>query len=146
MSDRPIIRHCKNCEWCKCNGRWSGYNCQVRYKTLDENEMRLTALFCRHYRRETPKLAALDPAVSARITHDRGLTYGDIYRQYKAMFPDTARNTIDYRPAETPYSIRVWQKDNRVLVFTYDGDTWLLETDEHYKIRNDLPSEEGGNE
>lgn len=48
MSEKPIIRHCYNCKWCK---RWAGIDeCDVRYDYI--HEPRTKALFCRYYKRK----------------------------------------------------------------------------------------------
>lgn len=53
MDEKPIIRHCRNCEWC-CyrNGLRGAIDCEVKYKTVHDFEQRITALFCRHYKQK----------------------------------------------------------------------------------------------
>lgn len=47
---KPIIRHCRNCEWAKdcvpIHPKW----CSVKYKEIHPDSQRITALFCRHYK------------------------------------------------------------------------------------------------
>ena len=50
MSEKPIIRHCRNCEWGK---RYFGNSieCQVTYNWISYNEQQRTrALSCRHFK------------------------------------------------------------------------------------------------
>lgn len=56
--NKPKIRHCRNCQWHKCNyfkksmadlKGW--YECRVKYKNIGFE--RLTALLCRHYKEAT---------------------------------------------------------------------------------------------
>lgn len=49
MSDKPIIRHCRNCKWSKLF-LVSDIHCTVTYKNITYNsEQRRKALFCRYY-------------------------------------------------------------------------------------------------
>ena len=52
MSKKPIIRHCRNCEYGKllfCNS----IECTVTYKHITYNsDQRQKALFCRHYKQK----------------------------------------------------------------------------------------------
>lgn len=43
MSDKPIIRHCNNCQYCK---KWD--YCDVKYTPI--LMPRLSAIFCRFYK------------------------------------------------------------------------------------------------
>lgn len=53
MDEKPIIRHCRNCEWgCYRNGPYGSIDCEVKYKTVYDFEQRITALFCKHYKRK----------------------------------------------------------------------------------------------
>ena len=45
QNDKPIIRHCENCEW-RCFAY--GYTCEVTYKWIVNK--RLKALFCRYFK------------------------------------------------------------------------------------------------
>ncbi len=50
----PLIRHCKNCQWC---GGWFGgasedITCRVKYKHISDSQQRFKALFCRHYKKK----------------------------------------------------------------------------------------------
>lgn len=49
VAKKPIIRHCKNCEWAHGYGTSSVF-CRVRYK--DITRTRITAILCRHYRKK----------------------------------------------------------------------------------------------
>ena len=53
QNDKPIIRHCKNCEWCKEYKWLSHIDCTVTYKTVWKT--RLKALFCRYYKEKERK-------------------------------------------------------------------------------------------
>ena len=47
---KPIIRHCRNCEYAT---KWTMYphtECNVKFKTIWEYKQRITALFCRFYK------------------------------------------------------------------------------------------------
>lgn len=51
MSERPIIRHCMNCEWGTvyfCNE----VKCMVKYKNYTCDKQRRKAIFCKYF---TPK-------------------------------------------------------------------------------------------
>lgn len=54
--NKPIIRHCKNCEW--ANFRLNYYNhtdgirCDVKYKIFYNKSQRLRALFCPHFKKK----------------------------------------------------------------------------------------------
>ncbi len=48
MSEKPIIRHCRNCKWCKEYLLCDSINCTVTYKTIWHQ--RIKALFCRFYK------------------------------------------------------------------------------------------------
>lgn len=49
MSDKPIIRHCKNCKW---HIQFAGCDpeCTVKYQWC--RNPRLKALFCRYYKQK----------------------------------------------------------------------------------------------
>ena len=49
---KPIIRHCKNCKWSTRRGYGdiTSIDCSVRYRSYDNDEQRLRALLCKHYR------------------------------------------------------------------------------------------------
>lgn len=56
MNDKkPMIRHCKNCQW--CGGYYGGLRedvvCKVKYKGIDNEWQRLVALMCWHYKKRT---------------------------------------------------------------------------------------------
>lgn len=46
VAKKPIIRHCRNCEWARSYGTPDVY-CRVRYKAI--TRVRITAILCRHY-------------------------------------------------------------------------------------------------
>lgn len=46
---KPIIRHCRNCQWGKEN-IWGNIDCTVKYTSIYEE--RLCALFCRFYKKK----------------------------------------------------------------------------------------------
>lgn len=47
---KPIIRHCRNCEYAKdCVPIHPKY-CSVKYKTIPENRQRICGLFCRFFK------------------------------------------------------------------------------------------------
>lgn len=46
VAKKPIIRHCKNCEWVHSCGTTIVF-CRVRYKDIIRT--RITAILCRHY-------------------------------------------------------------------------------------------------
>lgn len=50
--NKPIISHCRNCEYCNipyC--RDTNLWCKVKYKGIDPNDQRITALFYRYYKK-----------------------------------------------------------------------------------------------
>lgn len=49
MEDKPIIRHCRNCKY-YCDRAFKLYDCDVKY--VDVLLPRLTALFCRFYKKK----------------------------------------------------------------------------------------------
>lgn len=55
MEDKPIIRHCRNCEYAKIpdyhnpDDPYLNVSCRVYYEDIEFK--RLTALFCRHYKK-----------------------------------------------------------------------------------------------
>lgn len=50
-NEKPIIRHCKNCEWCKTYWGCSGIDCKITYKTIFNQ--RIKALLCRYYKQKS---------------------------------------------------------------------------------------------
>ena len=54
MSEKPIIRHCFNCEHCDVYDTQRSGFCNVKYKALDTdyNSLRLRAALCRFYRQK----------------------------------------------------------------------------------------------
>lgn len=50
--EKPIIRHCQNCQWYKKN-IFGGYECSVRYKRISCE--RLRAWLCRFYKKVEEK-------------------------------------------------------------------------------------------
>lgn len=51
---KPLIRHCKNCQWV---GGWFGgvsedIICKVKYKRINNGQQRYKALFCRYYKKK----------------------------------------------------------------------------------------------
>lgn len=60
MSKKPIIRHCRNCEWGQLflDG---DIKCQVTFKYFIYNsEQRRKALFCRYYKQKGSEENAVD--------------------------------------------------------------------------------------
>lgn len=56
MNEKPIIRHCRNCEWAKINFA-NSVTCEVTYKYFSSNgEQRRKALFCRYYKQKDIKI------------------------------------------------------------------------------------------
>lgn len=53
MDNKPIIRHCRNCEWANTNKSFPEFKifCEVKYKSVFAEYQRCTALFCRHYKK-----------------------------------------------------------------------------------------------
>lgn len=51
MSDKPIIRHCRNCEYF-CLNYIGGGECTVKYQYVLEEKQRVKAMFCRYYKQE----------------------------------------------------------------------------------------------
>ena len=49
---KPIIRHCKNCEWCKQNKHNDNIDCTVTYKYILEDFQRIKAILCRYYKQK----------------------------------------------------------------------------------------------
>lgn len=65
MSDKPIIRHCRNCKYSKLD-RSGAIFCDVRYEYYSTKKQRKTARFCRHYKPEDlTKRVNLPKATSA---------------------------------------------------------------------------------
>ena len=54
--NRPLIRHCKNCEWSNFElGRYNHLDeiiCNVKYEHISNCNQRVQALFCRHYKKK----------------------------------------------------------------------------------------------
>ena len=50
MSDKPIIRHCRNCEWCVEYHGCDCIGCRVLYK--DIFCQRIKALICPYYKQK----------------------------------------------------------------------------------------------
>lgn len=48
MNEKPIIRHCRNCEYYETGFRI--FDCTVRYKDVYCERMR--ALFCKYYKQK----------------------------------------------------------------------------------------------
>ena len=65
------------------------------------------------------------------------ITYKDIMLKFKSMFPMYLREMCDYRPqADQNHSIHIWMKDGSEFIFMYrNGNDWLFETYEHFKMR-----------
>lgn len=52
MCEKPIIRHCRNCEYCKPDkffGFDYGINCEVKYKKISNTFGRIAAMFCNYF-------------------------------------------------------------------------------------------------
>lgn len=47
-SKKPIIRHCKNCQWTTSSSYTKDAYCNVKYKLI--TRLRITALLCKHYK------------------------------------------------------------------------------------------------
>ena len=52
MSDKPIIRHCRNCEYFRQYNFLNDGECEVKYKYLAVEFQRTSALFCRYYKQK----------------------------------------------------------------------------------------------
>lgn len=52
---KPIIRHCKNCEWSikKDLSLTCGIVCKVTYDYIPNDRQRAQALFCRHFKKRS---------------------------------------------------------------------------------------------
>lgn len=48
-NDKPMIRHCRNCEYSTYFVRDTIY-CDVKYKLKIQEEQRISAVFCRYYK------------------------------------------------------------------------------------------------
>lgn len=54
MSNKPTIRHCKNCEYSSdFNFTTDSLDCKVKYKHLLDCEQRISALLCRFYKQRS---------------------------------------------------------------------------------------------
>lgn len=52
MKNKPIIRHCKNCDYCcKFNHPCDNIYCSVRYNCVSNGIQRIRALFCSYYKK-----------------------------------------------------------------------------------------------
>lgn len=49
INDKPIIRHCRNCQYARHKDFAGGIECMVRYITMYEKQQRRKALRCRYY-------------------------------------------------------------------------------------------------
>ncbi len=47
---KPIIRHCRNCEYAKKWVMYDTVDCEVKYKSIWNFQQRWAALFCRHFK------------------------------------------------------------------------------------------------
>lgn len=54
MKKKPIIRHCKNCQWCEYKSIIRDFECAVKYEPIYDYGRR-KALFCRHYTQKEEK-------------------------------------------------------------------------------------------
>jgi acetyl-CoA carboxylase beta subunit len=54
MNDKPLIRHCKNCEYSTFGNELSTnvVYCKVKYILKFSYEQRVSALLCRYYKRK----------------------------------------------------------------------------------------------
>lgn len=52
MSDKPIIRHCRNCKYAELYKISGAIVCDVKYKYYSKNSQRMRAIFCRHYKQK----------------------------------------------------------------------------------------------
>lgn len=50
LNEKPLIRHCRNCEWCKEFWLSSDIECKVTYKTIFNQ--RTKALLCKYYKQK----------------------------------------------------------------------------------------------
>lgn len=51
MSEKPIIRHCRNCKYFYLHSTGGG-ECIVKYHYVIEETQRLKALLCRYYKQK----------------------------------------------------------------------------------------------
>ena len=49
---KPMIRHCKNCEWCQRKTFTDSIDCLVRYTVVLVSGQRIKAIFCKHYKQK----------------------------------------------------------------------------------------------
>lgn len=52
MSDKPIIRHCRNCKFANLNKFTDSIVCDVKYKYYLQESQRVTAIFCKYYKQK----------------------------------------------------------------------------------------------
>lgn len=50
---KPIIRHCRNCEYKDSYFRYGQIFCTVKYKRIPSGMLRLKALLCKHYKQKS---------------------------------------------------------------------------------------------
>ncbi len=116
---------------------------KVHAKNLDGDTITMDYYSCSHKDFCCYQYRRLASGSSPTEDSDNVLTYGDVYKMCKTMFPKVCEEIVNYRPAETPCTIHLWLKDNRELAFTYvSANEWQMETYEHYRLRNDLTEED----
>lgn len=49
---KPIIRHCRNCEYSTHHSTTGNIYCEVKYKIIFDDMQRLSAFMCRHYKQK----------------------------------------------------------------------------------------------
>ena len=50
---KPIIRHCRNCEYRESYFRWFNDYCNVKHKRIDKGiSLRMRALLCPYYKQK----------------------------------------------------------------------------------------------
>lgn len=52
MSEKPIIRHCRNCEYFGHFYSTGSGRCTVKYQYVIEETQRVKAMFCRYYKQK----------------------------------------------------------------------------------------------
>lgn len=51
VSGKPIIKHCRNCKYSKPCFEVDAIRCDIKYKSIFDDSGRLTAIFCRYFKR-----------------------------------------------------------------------------------------------
>ena len=53
MQNKPVIRHCYNCQYANRHDMTNGLTCGVKYKWILSGERRIKAMLCKYYRPRT---------------------------------------------------------------------------------------------